>query len=100
MVNMSLEVESHNYNPAIYGFVTEELLKPRWWGQTTDEAKAAEHKAKFHSSLRSWMFMKHTWLRMTNWLVPSSPWRIWCTCLALTGFGRWVLLISLHHGRM
>ncbi|GJP30117.1 hypothetical protein CLOM_g22506 [Closterium sp. NIES-68] len=45
LVNQWLEVESQNYTPPIFGLLTEKVYKLRR-GLTTDEAKAAEHKAK------------------------------------------------------
>ncbi|CAI5980894.1 unnamed protein product, partial [Closterium sp. NIES-64] len=50
LVNLWLEVESQNYNPPISGLIAEKIFKPRK-GLTTDEAKAAEYKAKLSQVL-------------------------------------------------
>ncbi|GJP30116.1 hypothetical protein CLOM_g22506 [Closterium sp. NIES-68] len=50
LVNQWLEVESQNYTPPIFGLLTEKVYKLRR-GLTTDEAKAAEHKAKLSQVL-------------------------------------------------
>ncbi|GJP30129.1 hypothetical protein CLOM_g22515 [Closterium sp. NIES-68] len=50
LVNLWLEVESQNYNPPISGLIAEKVFKLRK-GLTTDEAKAAECKAKLSQVL-------------------------------------------------
>ena len=47
-MNQWLEVEAQNYNPPLAGLISEKVFKPMFGG-VTDEARAAELKAKVRS---------------------------------------------------
>eukprot|EP00475_Leptophrys_vorax_P031925 TRINITY_DN48719_c0_g1_i1.p1 TRINITY_DN48719_c0_g1~~TRINITY_DN48719_c0_g1_i1.p1 ORF type:complete len:214 (-),score=17.22 TRINITY_DN48719_c0_g1_i1:227-868(-) len=65
-VSQWLEVEGQNYNPSLSALISEKVFKPMFGG-TTDDAKAAEHKAKLEKVLD--VYEKH--LATSDYLAGS-----------------------------